>query len=394
MAMRSVRDLVPSGELVFCRVDFNVPLEGGCVADDERIVRSLPTLKLLLERGARLVLASHLGRPRGLDDALRLEPVAARAAERLGRPVTALTEIAGPAVERAKAALAPGAALLLENLRFDAGEEGNDPLFAAKLRQGIGAYVNEAFACSHRAHASIVGFAGHVPCYGGLLLAEEAQALGNLRDTPARPFACILGGAKVADKIPLIDALLPRLDILVIGGGMAYTFLAARGVDIGNSRHEPDLVAVAKRYLETAAARGITVVLPLDHVAAPSLAASDSARVVDRLEAGWAGFDIGPRTIEHIQHVLADASTIFWNGPLGVFEHATYAAGTRAIAAYVGRHTAYTVIGGGDSVRAIHEAGVAGAVAQHGHISTGGGASLELLAGDTLPGLSALETSA
>lgn len=385
-----------AGLRVFVRVDHNVPLEGGRVADDARIRASLPTITELLERGAALVVASHLGRPKGqVREELRLAPVAARLAELLGRPVRAVPAVTGPEVAAAAGALASGEVLYLENLRFDPREEANDPGFAAELAALADAYVDDAFGAVHRAHASVEALPRLMlergrPAAAGRLLQREVEALSRLLGEPERPYVAVLGGAKVSDKLSTIGALIERVDALLIGGAMAFTFIAAQGGSVGASLVEPDRFEEVRAARRRAEERGVLLELPVDVVAAPEIRQDAPRRTVPAAEvpAGEMGLDIGPRTVEEFARIIADARTIFWNGPMGVFELPAFAEGTRAIAQALAEADAVTIVGGGDSVAAVEQMGLAERMT---HISTGGGASLELLEGKELPGVAALQ---
>ena len=384
------------GLRVFVRVDHNVPLDEGRVADDARIRASLPTLTELLAGGARLVVASHLGRPKGeVREELRLAPVAARLAELLGREVRALPVVTGPEAEAAAGALAPGEVLYLENLRFDPREERDDPAFAAELATLADAYVDDAFGAVHRAHASVHALPRLLLERGaraaaGRLLQREVEALSRLLGEPERPYVAVLGGAKVSDKLSTIGALIERVDALLIGGAMAFTFLAAEGGSVGASRVEPDLFEQVRAVRRHAEERGVLLELPVDVVAAPEISQEAPRRTVPAsdIPAGQMGLDIGPRTVEEFARILAEARTIFWNGPMGVFELEPFSAGTRGVAMAIARANAYAVAGGGDSLAAIARFGL-----EEGfdHLSTGGGASLEFLEGRRLPGIEVLE---
>ena len=390
-AKRTIRDVDPSGRKVFVRVDFNVPLADDAVADDTRIRAALPTIEYLLERGAALALCSHLGRPKGPDPKLTLRPVAKRLGELLGRPVRLLPDSVGPAVRDAGEKLRSGDVVLLENVRFHPEEEKNDPAFAKELATGYDLYVNDAFGAAHRAHASTEGVAKILPAFAGLLLEKELLALGGLVTAPKRPFLAIIGGAKVSTKIDVLRALLARVDALAIGGGMANTFLLATGHKIGRSLAEADRAGEARAILDDAKAQGKRVLLPIDVLCAPSVdgAGARAAKVtgIDDVSDDLAIVDIGPRTIERYADEIGRAKTIFWNGPLGVFEIPAFATGTKRVAELLARSGAVTVVGGGESVQAVEELGLADKMT---HVSTGGGASLELIEGKTLPGVAAI----
>lgn len=389
----SVRDADVAGKRVFVRVDFNVPLADGKVTDDSRIRAAIPTINLLLAAGARVVVASHLGRPDGkVTDSLRLRPVGQRLTELLRRNVPVTGDALGIGTEDAVKRLRPGELILLENLRFHAEEEKNDPDFAAKLAGYADVYVNDAFGTAHRAHASTVGIAKLLPAYAGLLMERELEMLSSLLEAPARPFAAILGGAKVSDKIKVIDHLLAKVDMLILGGGMANTFLLAQGKAIGKSLAEPDRVEEARRILATAEERGVRVVLPVDVIVAKEVTRGTEYKTLpaEKIPASWHIVDLGKASQDLIVEALAKAKTVFWNGPLGVFEIPSFAHGTKAVArmlADAADHGATVIVGGGDSVAAITQQGLADRMT---HISTGGGASLEFLEGRELPGVTVL----
>jgi len=390
----SIRDLEMAGKRVFIRVDFNVPLDSGKVADDTRIRETLPTLRLAMDRGARLVLASHLGRPKGKPDPkYSLTRVAGRLRELLGKPVEFATDCVGPEAESKSKALRDGGVLLLENVRYHPEEEANDPEFSRQLAALCDSlFVCDAFGSAHRAHASVVGITKFVrQAAAGLLMEKELAYLGKAISKPDRPFVAVLGGAKVSDKIEVVQNLMKLADAMLIGGAMAYTFLKAQGLPVGKSLVENDKLDLARTLLEEVRKRQFRLILPVDHVLAESPTStttqiSDIAHTPD----GLMGLDIGPKTLEQFSRVIAGARTIVWNGPLGMFEKPAFAEGTLGVARAVAAATkagATSIIGGGDSVAAVEQAGVASQIS---HISTGGGASLEFLAGEKLPGVEAL----
>ena len=402
-AKRTVRDVDPRGKRVLVRVDFNVPLNNAGagaparpsreleVADDTRIRAALPTIRALLDRGAAVALVSHLGRPKGRDPALSLAPIAKSLGALLGRDVPLLSDSVGPDVVSAVRAMRPGDVALLENVRFHPEEEKNDPAFAQSLAAGFDLYVDDAFGTAHRAHASTEGVARILPAYAGLLLEKELNALGGLLADPKKPFLAIIGGAKVSTKIDVLRSLVPRVDALAIGGGMANTFLLAEGKPIGRSLAEPDKRAEARTIAGQLESARKQLLLPLDVVGAPSpdAAGAGAAKVYDvaGVPDDVAIVDVGPRTVDRYAAEIGRAKTVFWNGPLGIFEVPAFAKGTRRIAELLAESGAVTVVGGGESVQAVEEAGLAGKMT---HVSTGGGAALELIEGRTLPGVAAI----
>ena len=390
MRKKTIRDVDVQGKRVFVRVDFNVPLDDGRIADDRRIREALPTITLLREHRARTILASHLGRPQGkVDDTLRLDSVAKRLGELLGAEVRKLQDCIGPEVEAAVAAMKDGDVVLLENLRFHKGEEANDLEFAAALARLADLYVNDAFGTAHRAHASTVGIAKLLPAVAGLLLEKELNYLSSALENPNRPFVAVLGGKKVSDKIGVIRNLLTKSDALLIGGAMSYTFLKAKGFEVGKSLCEDDKLDLARSLMTDAGKRRLAFHLPEDVVVADRFAEDAAYKTVpaEAIPKDWMGMDIGSHTAATYAKVIRDAMTVMWNGPMGVFEMPPFARGTRAVAEAMAQSKGVTIVGGGDSAAAVEQEGLAN---QMTHVSTGGGASLEFLEGKELPGVAVL----
>ena len=390
--IKSVEELDSCGKRVLVRVDFNVPVADGQVSDDTRIRAALPTITALIDAGARVVLVSHLGRPagEGYEEKFSLRPAAMRLAELLGRPVAFASDTVGEDAHAKVAALGDGDVVVLENLRFDKREKKNDPAFCAELADLADAYVNDAFGTAHRAHASTAGVAALLPAYAGKLMQREVSTLSGMLDQPRRPFVAILGGSKVSDKIKVIDALMDKCDTLIIGGGMCFTFLLAQGKQVGTSLKEDDWVERAAAMIAKAKSKGVQLLLPVDVVCADAFAADANTKTcsVDDIPADMMGLDIGPETAKLYAVAIAQGSTVFWNGPMGVFEMAPFAAGTKAVADACAENTvADTIIGGGDSVAAVNLFSLADRMT---FISTGGGASMELVQGEALPGVEAL----
>ncbi|HUX76765.1 MAG TPA: phosphoglycerate kinase [Anaerolineae bacterium] len=387
MNKKTIRDIDVQGKRVLVRVDFNVPLKDGAVADDTRIQAALPTLEYLLEHGAALILCSHLGRPKGkVVPELKMDPVAERLSDLLGVPVTKLDDCVGPEVEAKAAAMQPGDVILLENTRFHPEEKANDPEFARQLAGLAEVYVDDAFGSAHRAHSSTEGVAHYLPAVAGFLMEKELEFLGRATENPEHPYVAILGGAKISDKIGVIESLLQQCDRLLVGGGMANTFFKGMGFEVGDSLVEEDAVSTAKSLLDHAAGQ---LILPVDVVVADAFDNDADTQVVapNEVTAGWRILDIGPKTIATFESALSGAKTVVWNGPLGVFEMPNFAQGTFAVAQLLAGLDAVTVIGGGDSAAAVRQAGL---VDKMTHVSTGGGASLEFLEGKTLPGVAVL----
>ena len=395
--IKTIKDVDLKGKKVFVRVDFNLPFDNkGEISDDTRIVAALPTIKYLIDEGAMLVLTSHLGRPKSKEDKqFSLAPVAKALSEKLGKPVVFVDDCIGPKVKEACAAMKPGDVVLLENSRFYPEEKKNDPEFAKKLAEDTGAeaYVNDAFGTAHRAHATTAGVAAYLPIkVAGLLIEKELEFLGSKTENPERPFTVILGGAKVSDKITVIDSLLDKCDSMLIGGAMAYTFALAQGKKVGKSLVEADKVDLALAALKKAKDKGVNFLLPVDNVVCQTIdfaaGTVGELKVMENIEDGWAGVDIGPKTVELYKNEIAKSKTILWNGPMGVFEIKECAKGTFAIAEAVAKSDAISIVGGGDSVKAVKKSGYAKDVT---FISTGGGASLEFLEGKQLPGVAVLD---
>jgi len=388
---KTVKDADVAGKRVLVRVDFNVPLADGAVTDDTRVRAALPTLRYLMDRGAKVIIVSHLGRPKGEPDLqYSLRPVRRTLQRLIGRNVTFVPQTVGPEATEAVERMVDGEVLMLENVRFNPGEKANDPAFARQLAALADVYVNDAFGAAHRAHASTAGVAEFLPAYAGLLLAREVETLTSMLADPERPFVAILGGSKVSDKFGVIDKLLDCVDTLIVGGGMAFTFLRAKGLEIGTSIVEPDWVEPAKAMLAKAIEKDVEIMLPVDFVVADAFAEDAETRIVGREEipADMMGLDIGPTSGQLFAGAISDAKTVFWNGPMGVFEMKPYETGTREVAAAVARNNrAVSVIGGGDSVAALKKFGLEERVT---FVSTGGGASMKLLEGAPLPGVEAL----
>ncbi|MFD1708584.1 phosphoglycerate kinase [Siminovitchia sediminis] len=392
MKKKSIKDLDVTGKKVFCRVDFNVPMYEGTIADDTRIRAALPTIRYLAEHGAKVILASHMGRPKGqVVEELRLGPVAKKLEELLNKEVRYSEEVIGEDVKKQVSELQEGDILLMENVRFHPGEEKNDANLAKEFAELADLYVNDAFGTAHRAHVSTEGVAGHLPSAAGFLIEKELEVLGSALSQPQRPFTAIIGGAKVKDKIGVIDNLLDKVDNLIIGGGLAFTFVKAQGYEIGDSLLEEDKIELAKSFMKKAEQKGVKFYLPIDAVVADAF--SESANVqkvdIDSIPEGWLALDIGPKTSDLYAGVIKESKLVIWNGPMGVFEMEPFAQGTKAVAqALADAEDTYSIIGGGDSARAVEHFKLSG---QMDHISTGGGASLEFMEGKDLPGIAALD---
>lgn len=387
---KSVKDIDVKGKRVFVRVDFNVPMEEGKVTDDTRIRAALPTIQYLIAEGAKVILASHLGRPKGeVKEELRLTAAGERLAELLGKDVQKLSESVGENVEQVVATMQEGDVVLLENVRFHAGEEKNDATLAQQFASLADVYVNDAFGAAHRAHATTAGIANYLPAVSGFLMQKELDVLGKALSNPERPFTAIIGGAKVKDKIGVIDHLLEKVDHLIIGGGLSYTFTKAQGYEIGTSLLEEDKIELAASFIKKAEEKGVNLHMPIDAVVADEFSKDANTKVVsiDEIPADYMGLDIGPKTAAKYAEVIQASALIIWNGPMGVFELAPFAEGTKAVANAMAQTEGYTIIGGGDSAAAVEKFEVAD---QMSHISTGGGASLEFMEGKELPGVVAL----
>ncbi len=390
MNKKTLQDIDVKGKKVFCRVDFNVPMKDGEVTDDTRIKAALKTIDYLSDQGAIVILASHLGRPKGqVVEELRLDPVAKRLSDLIGKNIIKTDAVYGDEVNEAIQGMDSGDILLIENVRFEAGEEKNDPALAQQFANMADLYVNDAFGAAHRAHASTTGVAEKLTAAAGFLMEKEMDVLGKALENPARPFTAIIGGAKVKDKINVIDNLLEKVDNLIIGGGLAYTFIKAQGHEIGKSLLEEDKIDMANAFMQKAKEKGVKFVLPIDAVVADDFSETANTKIVpiDQIPADWEALDIGPETRESYQNIVADSKLVIWNGPMGVFELNAFAGGTKAVAEALADTEGYTVIGGGDSAAAVEKFGFA---KEMDHVSTGGGASLEFMEGKVLPGVDAL----
>ncbi|HOQ37031.1 MAG TPA: phosphoglycerate kinase [Acetivibrio sp.] len=391
MNKKSIEEIDVKGKKVIVRVDFNVPLdENGNITDDKRIVGALPTIKYLVDHGAKTILVSHLGRPKdGFEDKYSMKPTAVRLGQLLGKEVIMAKDVIGPDAKEKAAALKDGEVLMLENVRFHKEETKNDPAFAKALSELAEIYVNDAFGTAHRAHASTAGLADYLPAVCGYLIQKEIDIMGKALSNPERPFVAILGGAKVSDKIGVIENLIGKVDYLIVGGGMAYTFFKAKGYGIGTSICEDDKVELAKSLLEKAESQGVKLMLPVDNLVGKEFKNDTESQVVpsNAIPDGWMGMDIGPETVKQYSEVIKKAKTVVWNGPMGVFEFANFANGTKEVARAVAESGAISIIGGGDSAAAVEQLGFADKIT---HISTGGGASLEFLEGKVLPGIDVL----
>jgi phosphoglycerate kinase len=391
MNKKSIRDIEVKGKRVFCRVDFNVPMKNGSITDETRIRAAIPTIQYLIEKGAKVILASHLGRPKGqVNEDMRLTAVATRLGELLGKDVKKAEEAYGEAVKSEVAKMNEGDVLVLENVRFYPGEEKNDPELAKEFADLADVFVNDAFGAAHRAHASTAGIAKYIPAVSGLLMEKELDVLGKALSNPERPFTAIIGGAKVKDKIGVIENLLEKVDNLIIGGGLAYTFVKALGHEVGKSLLEEDKIDLAKSFMDKAKEKGVKFYMPVDAVVADDFGENANTKVVDidAIPSDWEALDIGPKTAELYADVIKNSKLVIWNGPMGVFEIDKFANGTKAVAqALADSKDTYSIIGGGDSAAAAEKFGLAD---QMSHISTGGGASLEFMEGKVLPGVDVL----
>lgn len=390
MNKKSIKDIDVKGKKVFCRVDFNVPMQNGVITDDTRVRAALPTIKYLVEQGAKVILASHMGRPKGeVKEELRLTPVAKKLSELLNKEVAKADEAYGENVKAMIEKMSDGDVLLLENVRFYPGEEKNDPELAKEFASLADIFVNDAFGAAHRAHASTEGIAKYLPAVSGFLMQKELDVLGKAMSNPERPFTAIIGGAKVKDKIGVIENLLDKVDNLIIGGGLAYTFIKAKGLEIGTSLVEEDKIDMAKSFMQKAEEKGVKFYMPIDATIAPEFGENVETKIVDidSIPADWMSLDIGPKTVELYSDVIKNSKLVIWNGPMGVFEFDKFANGTKGVAEALASSEAFSVIGGGDSAAAAEKFHLADKMS---HISTGGGASLEFIEGKELPGVVAL----